>query len=286
VQKLDVAWTGKGYQFSLDANKAAYDGILGNSDSRPFIWTVMGWAGTQRYAVAWTGDQSASWDYIRWHVPTLIGSGLSGQAYATGDVDAIFGGSPETYTRDLQWKAFTPVLMGMSGWSAVARKHPWWFDEPYRSINRRYLKLKLRLTPYMYTLAREAEQTGAPLVRGLMWDYPSDPAAFTEAHKYQFLLGRDMLVAPVYRSQAVSQGWRKAIHLPQGTWFDYWDGRQATAGAAGRDIDLQVPRQAAGVRARRRDPADVSGSTVRRRKAEGRADAGLVSARRVRLHAV
>jgi alpha-glucosidase (family GH31 glycosyl hydrolase) len=78
----------------------------------------MGWAGTQRYAVAWTGDQSSSWDYIRWHIPTLVGSGLSGQAYASGDVDAIFGGSAETYTRDLQWKSFTPVLMGMSGWSA------------------------------------------------------------------------------------------------------------------------------------------------------------------------
>lgn len=240
VQKLDVAWTGKGYQFSLDANKAAYDGILDNSDSRPFIWTVMGWAGTQRYAVAWTGDQSASWDYIRWHVPTLVGSGLSGQAYASGDVDAIFGGSPETYTRDLQWKSFTPVLMGMSGWSAAERKHPWWFEDPYRSINRRYLKLKLRLTPYMYTLAREAEDSGAPLVRGLMWDYPQDPAALTERYKYQFLLGRDLLVAPVYRSQAASGGWRKGIHLPQGTWYDYWDGRQATAGAEGRDLDMQV----------------------------------------------
>lgn len=240
VQKLDVAWTGKGYQFSLDANKAAWDGIQDNSDSRPFIWTVMGWAGTQRYAVAWTGDQSASWDYIRWHVPTLIGSGLSGQAYASGDVDAIFGGSPETFTRDLQWKSFTPVLMGMSGWSSSARKQPWWFDEPYRSINRRYLKLKMRLTPYMYTLAQQAEQTGAPLVRGLMWDYPNDPAAFTEAHKYQFLLGRDLLVAPVYRSQAVSRGWRRGIHLPPGRWIDYWDGRQVVAGGAGRDIDLKV----------------------------------------------
>lgn len=240
VQKLDVAWTGKGYQFSLDANKAAYDGIVQNAGSRPFIWTVMGWAGTQRYAVTWTGDQSASWDYIRWHVPTLIGSGLSGQAYATGDVDAIFGGSPETYTRDLQWKAFTPVLMGMSGWAAAARKHPWWFDEPYRSINRRYLKLKMRLTPYMYGLAREAETSGAPPVRGLMWDHPGDPAAWTEAHKYQFLLGRELLVAPVYRSQAVSRGWRQGIHLPAGRWIDYWDGRQATAGKAGRDLDLQV----------------------------------------------
>ena len=240
AQKLDVAWTGKGYQFSLDANMAAAQGILDNSNARPFVWTVMGWAGTQRYAVTWTGDQSGSWDYIRWHVPTLIGSGLSGQAYATGDVDGIFGGSPETYTRDLQWKTFTPVLMGMSGWAKSERKHPWWFDEPYRSINRDYLKLKMRLMPYMYTYAHEAELTGAPIVRGLMWDYPQDPNANNEAYKYQFMLGRDFLVAPVYRSQAASKGWRKGIYLPQGQWIDYWDGRVVEAGTKGKLIDQQV----------------------------------------------
>ncbi len=240
VQKLDVAWTGKGYQFAMDANQSAFNGILHNSDSRPFLWTVMGWAGIQRYAVAWTGDQSSSWDYIRWHIPTLVGSGLSGMAYASGDVDAIFGGSAETFTRDLQWKSFTPVLMGMSGWSGNARKHPWWFDEPYRSINRDYLKLKMRMTPYMYGLAQEAATTGAPLLRALMWDYPQDPQAYTEAHKYQFLLGRDLLIAPVYRSQAASRGWRRDIHLPQGRWIDYWDGRQLQAGAPGRDLDRAV----------------------------------------------
>ncbi|AMJ57230.1 MULTISPECIES: TIM-barrel domain-containing protein [Stenotrophomonas] len=240
VQKLDVAWTGQGYQFAMDANRQAFDGILNNSDSRPFLWTVMGWAGIQRYAVAWTGDQSSSWDYIRWHVPTLVGSGLSGMAYASGDVDAIFGGSAETFTRDLQWKTFTPVLMGMSGWSANARKHPWWFDEPYRSINRDYLKLKMRLTPYMYGLVHEAAQTGAPPVRGLMWDNPQDPHAQDETYKYQFLLGRDLLVAPVYRSQAASRGWRRDIHLPAGGWYDYWDGRHLQAGAAGRQLDRPV----------------------------------------------
>ncbi|MGE8268532.1 MAG: TIM-barrel domain-containing protein [Stenotrophomonas geniculata] len=240
VQKLDVAWTGKGYQFAMDANRQAFNGILDNSDSRPFLWTVMGWAGIQRYAVAWTGDQSSSWDYIRWHVPTLVGSGLSGMAYASGDVDAIFGGSAETFTRDLQWKAFTPVLMGMSGWSSNARKHPWWYDEPYRSINRDYLKLKMRLTPYMYGLVHEAAQTGAPPVRGLMWDNPRDPHAQDETYKYQFLLGRDLLVAPVYRSQAASRGWRRDIHLPAGGWIDYWDGRRVQAGADGRQLDRQV----------------------------------------------
>lgn len=240
AQKLDVAWTGKGYQFAMDANRQAYDGILDNSDARPFLWTVMGWAGIQRYAVAWTGDQSSSWDYIRWHIPTLIGSGLSGMAYANGDVDAIFGGSAETFTRDLQWKSFTPVLMGMSGWASAARKHPWWYDEPYRSINRDYLLLKQRMMPYMYTLARAAEQSGAPLVRGLMWDYPNDPHANDERYKYQFLLGRDLLIAPVYRSQGGSGGWRRDIHLPQGRWIDYWDGRSLTADAKGRQVDRKI----------------------------------------------
>jgi len=238
VQKLDVAWTGKGYQWAMDANHDAAQGFLDNSDVRPFIWTVMGWAGIQRYAVTWTGDQSGSWDYIRWHVPTLVGSGLSGMNYSTGDVDGIFGGSPETFTRDLQWKCFTPVFMGMSGWSRTERKHPWWFDEPYRSINRRFLKLRQRLMPYIYTLARETETTGAPMVRGIMWDHSGDPEAYD--HPYQFFLGQDLLVAPVYNSQAASGGWRKDIHLPEGRWIDYWNGNVLVAGCGGRTVDVPV----------------------------------------------
>lgn len=240
LQKLDVAWTGKGYQFALDANHAAAQGILDNSDSRPLVWTVMGWAGIQRYGVPWTGDQSGSWDYIRWHIPTYIGSGMSGMAYATGDLDGIFGGTPETFTRDLQWKAFTPVVMGMSGWSAAERKHPWWFDEPYRSINRDYLKLRQRLMPYLYTYAHQTEQDGSPIVRGLVWDHPGDPHALTERHKYQFFYGRDFLVAPVYRSQSATGGWRKDVYLPQGRWIDYWDGRVADAPRGGLTIDYPV----------------------------------------------
>lgn len=238
VQKLDVAWTGKGYQWALDANHAAARGFLDYSQSRPFIWTVMGWAGIQRYAVTWTGDQSGSWDFIRWHIPTLIGSGLSGMNYSTGDVDGIYGGSPETFTRDLQWKSFTTVFMGMSGWSRSERKHPWWFEEPYRSINRRYLKLRQRLMPYIYTLARETELTGAPMVRGTMWDHPEDPHA--DDYPNQFFLGRELLIAPVYSSQSASGGWREDVYLPEGRWIDYWNGNVVDAGAGGKLLNIPV----------------------------------------------
>jgi len=226
VQKLDVAWTGAAYQHSLDCNKQAWTSLVSNSESRGMVWTVQGWAGTQRYSVCWTGDQSGSWNLIRWHIPTLIGSGLSAQAYATTDVDGIFGGSPETYTRDLQWKCFTPVLYCMNGWAGKMNKSPWAYEEPYRSINRRYLKLKMRLTPYMYKYAREAYDSGAPITRGMIWEYPKDKKTWDSSTQHQYMLGKWILVAPVYTSMKVNKGWRKEdIYLPEGQWIDYWDGR-------------------------------------------------------------
>ncbi len=217
--KLDVAWIGEGYKFGIDGCKSAYNGIENNSDARGFVWSVCGWAGSHRNTVMWTGDQKGTWDYIRWHIPTVIGSGLSAQNCATGDIDGIFGGSDKTFTRDLQWKCFTPVFMSMSGW-APKDKQPYVYGEPYTSINRTYLKLKLRLTPYMYTLCNEAWETGTPAVRALVLEYPNDPVTKGAATQYEFLLGKNFLVAPVYSDTNV----RDNIYLPEGKWFDYWDG--------------------------------------------------------------
>lgn len=223
--KLDVAWVGSGYKFAIDGVKDAYEGIENNSDARGFIWSVCGWAGTHRHSTVWTGDQSGTWDYIRWHIPTVIGSGLSAQNAATGDVDGIFGGSDSTYVRDLQWKCFTPIFMSMSGWASnnkngIKDKQPWLFGEPFTSINRKYLKLKQRLTPYMYTLCAEANHTGTPSVRGLLLEYPDDPVTWGSDTKYEFLLGTDFIVAPVYKPE----DYRDSIYFPAGTWIDYWDG--------------------------------------------------------------
>ena len=220
VCKLDVAWVGPGYKFALDACKSAYNGIENNSDSRGFVWSVMGWAGTQKYSTVWTGDQSGNWEYIRFHIPTVIGAGLSAQNCATGDVDGIFGGSDSTYVRDLQWKCFTPVFMAMSGWAKKDRQ-PYIQGEPYTSINRKYLDLKMRLTPYMYTYCQHAHETGVPATRAMILEYPKDPVTWGKATQYQFMNGEWLLVAPVYKSQAK----RDSIYLPKGTWYDYWDGK-------------------------------------------------------------
>ncbi|WP_461451433.1 glycoside hydrolase family 31 protein [Mucilaginibacter sp.] len=223
--KLDVAWVGPGYKFALDACKSAYNGIEDNSNGRGFVWSVMGWAGTQKYSTVWSGDQTGNWEYIRFHIPTVIGSGLSAQNAATGDVDGIFGGSDSTYVRDLQWKCFTPVFMVMSGW-AKKDKQPYIYGEPYTSINRKYLELKMRLTPYMYTYCEQAHETGVPASRAMVLEFPNDPVTWGKQTQYQFMNGESFLVAPVYKSEAK----RDSIYLPKGTWYDYWNGKAYAGG--------------------------------------------------------
>ncbi|MDJ0344587.1 glycoside hydrolase family 31 protein [Streptomyces sp. H10-C2] len=220
IAKLDVAWVGAGYKFALDGCKDAYKGIEDNSDARGFTWAPESWSGAQRCGVQWSGDQSGSWEYIRWQIPTYAGATMSGLAYTSGDVDGIFGGSPKTYTRDLEWKSFLPAVMTMDGWAA-SDKQPYQYGEPYTSINRQYLKLKESLLPYAYSYAAEANRTGVGQVRPLALEYPDDPKAASDAAKYEFLSGEDFLVAPVYQDSAVRDG----IYLPKGAWTDYWTGR-------------------------------------------------------------
>ncbi|MFF4369059.1 TIM-barrel domain-containing protein [Streptomyces sp. NPDC001594] len=225
--KTDVAWIGGGYKTAFQGVQQAVDGIEKNSDARRYVWTVDGWAGTQRNAVVWTGDTYGTWDDMRWHVPAIAGAGLSGINYASGDVDGIFGGSPKTYVRDLQWKAFTPAFMTMSGWGATnpsagyQDKQPWRFTEPYLSVNRKYLQLKMRLMPYLYTMSRVAHDTGVPSTRAMVLEYPDDPVARGNLTSGQFMAGDSFLVAPVVSDTSVRDG----IYLPAGTWTDYWTGK-------------------------------------------------------------
>ncbi len=253
VLKTDVAWVGAGYSFGLNgvADVAKIMPQYGNN-ARPFIISLDGWAGTQRYAGIWTGDQTGGeWEYIRFHIPTYIGSGLSGQPNITSDMDGIFGGrNPIVNIRDFQWKAFTPMQLNMDGWGSNP-KYPQALGEPATSINRWYLKLKSRLLPYTYSIAYEA-LTGKPMIRAMFLEEANDYTLGINT-QYQFMYGPSFLIAPVYKageslSAATADGTpadelptdaRDGIYLPKGQWLDYFTG---DAYEGGRIInDFPVP---------------------------------------------
>ena len=240
VLKTDVAWVGAGYSFGLNgvADVAQIMPYYGNS-SRPFIISLDGWAGTQRYAGIWSGDQTGGvWEYIRFHIPTYLGSGLSGQPNITSDMDGIFGGKNLTInTRDFQWKTFTPMELNMDGWGAN-EKYPHALGEPVASINRNYLKLKSELMPYTYSVAREAV-TGLPMIRAMFLEYPN---AYTKgtSTQYQYLYGPSFLVAPIYqatKSDEKGNDIRNGIYLPEGTWIDYFTGEKYTGNSILNSFD-------------------------------------------------
>ena len=241
VLKTDVAWVGAGYSFGLNgiADVAQIMPYYGNQ-ARPFIISLDGWAGTQRYAGVWTGDQTGGeWEYIRFHIPTYIGAGLAGMPNITSDMDGIFGGRDmEVNIRDFQWKTFTPMQLNMDGWGSNP-KYPQALGEPATSINRSYLKWKSMLLPYTYTFAHEAV-TGKPLIRAMFLEEENDLVMGQETvpkekqrtfvmgrrTQYQYMYGPWFLVAPIYEKDTVRNG----IYLPYGTWYDYFTGEKYEGG--------------------------------------------------------
>ena len=243
VLKTDVAWVGWGYSFGLNGVSDVGEIMpYYGGDARPFIISLDGWAGTQRYAGIWSGDQTGGdWEYIRFHIPTFIGSGLSGQPNITSDVDGIFGGkNVPVNVREFQWKTFTPMELNMDGWGANP-KYPEALGEPATSINRSYLKLKSQLMPYTYSIARQAVD-GKPMIRAMFLDYPNDYTLGTGT-QYQFMYGPSLLVAPVYQDTHMDKEGndvRNGIYLPEGRWVDYFNGDIYSGGRIINQFDAPI----------------------------------------------
>ncbi|MEZ5029536.1 MAG: glycoside hydrolase family 31 protein [Ferruginibacter sp.] len=243
VLKTDVAWVGDGYSFGLHgvADVAHIVPYYGNN-ARPFFITLDGWAGTQRYSSVWSGDQTGgNWEYIRFHIPTFIGAGLSGMSNITSDMDGIFGGQNAIVNaREFEWKTFTPMQLNMDGWGTNP-KYPQALGEPATSINRTYLKLKSALLPYSYSIAKEAV-TGLPMIRAMFLE-ESNAYTLGMATGYQFMYGPYFLVAPIYQSTAMDKEGndiRNNIYLPKGTWIDYFSGEEYTGGCIINSFDAPL----------------------------------------------
>jgi alpha-glucosidase len=185
-------------------------------DERPFVLTRSGWAGVQRYAVHWTGDNVSTWEHLHLTIPMVLNLGLSGLAFTGADVGGFDGdAAAELVMRWTQMGAFLPLFRNHSSlWSR--NQEPWAFGEPYLSLNRSAIELRYRLLSYLYTATWQCAQKGTPIARPLLWASPDDPATY--ALDDQFLCGDALLVAPISQPGQTS----RQVYLPAGEWFDFW----------------------------------------------------------------
>ncbi|SEF63969.1 alpha-glucosidase [Caloramator fervidus] len=196
--------------------KATYEGIKKHTNKRPFVITRACFAGTQKYSTVWTGDNHSFWEHLRMAVPMLLNLGLSGIAFCGTDVGGFqFDATPELLSRWVQLGCFMPLFRNHSC-IHTRDQEPWAFDKITEDINRKYIKLRYKLLPYLYDLMYQCEKTGLPVMRPLFLHYQNDKNTY-ELND-EFLFGENILVSPV-----LEQGKNiKAVYLPEGDWIDYW----------------------------------------------------------------
>ncbi len=191
---------------------------------RPFVMTRASYAGGQRYAVTWTGDNSSTWDHLRLCVEQLINLGLSGFAYSGCDVGGFVGGaSPELLTRWYQIAAFQPVYRNHAA-NDAPHAEPWVDSPEHLAIRRRFVEERYRLMPYLYALAEQNSRTGDPVMRPLFYDYP-DALKLDCDQAMSFTVGGNLLVAGPPRPESPRPF---KVCLPAGGWYDYWSGQPVT----------------------------------------------------------
>lgn len=185
------------------------------SSRRPFVLTRSGFAGVQRYAAVWTGDNTASSDYLLkgWWLNHQMG--LSGIPFVGDDIGGYIGAtSKELYIRWMQSGSFAPFMRSHKEAFAAANE-PWAFGEEAEIIARSYIELRYRLAPYWYSLFQEACQTGAPMVRPLAYYHPFDAKSYSAPYSYQTWIGSQLMLIPVTPEQRSVDMW-----LPAGQWYD------------------------------------------------------------------
>ena len=228
-------------------------------NERPYALHRNGYAGMQRYgAFLWSGDVYTTWETLKTHVPVAVNTALSGIPFWGTDIGGFVPTleyTGELHVRWFQFGAFNPLFrahgrnwhlrlpwgwnLGTVGVSEITNYRAGAADPDPSELNnaqvepicRKYLDLRYRLMPYLYSAVRECAQTGLPIVRAMWLHYPDDPAAVARGDQY--LWGRDMLVAPVVEQGATS----RRLYLPHGAWFDFWT-EQRVDGL--REIDRAV----------------------------------------------
>ena len=212
--------------YGMQMARSTFEGVKKLApQNRPFVLTRAGFSGVQRYSAVWTGDNYSGWEHLALSIPMLANLSVSGVPFVGADA----GGFAEMPTAELfaRWQqaaALTPFLRSHSvGW--VGNKEPWAFGDEWTRINRATIELRYQFLPYLYTLFREHERTGEPIMRPLWYEFPNDKGTYLIND--EFMVGGDVLVAPVVKEGTNTRG----IYLPTGAdWIDWWTGARLESG--------------------------------------------------------
>ena len=189
-------------------------------DLRTFVLSRAGFAGIQRYAANWMGDNLSRWDHLWVSMPMGAGLGLSGQAFVGADIGGFAGNTnPELFLRWMQYGVLTPFCRNHSELGNVDQ-YAWSFGDVIGEHVRAAVKLRYRLLPYLYACFLTAAETGAPVQRPLVFDYQYDGVVRDIDDEY--LLGPDLLVAPVTAPGITA----RQVYLPAGDWYDWHTGER------------------------------------------------------------
>jgi alpha-glucosidase len=224
--------------YGMENVRATYDGLRTlRPNERAFVLTRAAYAGAQRYAATWTGDNTASWNHLRMMMPTLISLGMSGYPIVGADIGGFAGSPPaDLLTRWFEVGAFTPIFRDHTA-KGTKEQEPWAQGPEHEAIRRKYVELRYRLLPYIYTSVEETTRTGVPLMRPVFLEYLQAEEFYREldnSYLPVYLFGRDLLVAP----KVVEMVDDMPVTLPPGLWYDYWTGQPVQGG---KEFVLDVP---------------------------------------------
>jgi alpha-glucosidase len=220
-------------QYGLLMAMATVSGVRrAQPSARTFVLSRAGFAGIQRYAANWMGDNLSRWDHLRLSMPMAMGLGVSGQAFVGADIGGFRGNcNAELFVRWMQYGTLTPFCRNHSEIGNVDQ-YAWTWGDTVLELVRDAIALRYRLLPYLYSAFVRATETGAPVQRPLVFDHQHD--ALVRDIDDEYLLGPDLLVAPV---TAAGQTARQ-VYLPAGDWYD-WHTDDVVAG--GRYVLAATP---------------------------------------------
>jgi alpha-glucosidase len=215
--------------YGMENSRATFDGLKTiDPDVRPFVLTRASYAGGQRYAATWTGDNSSSWNHLRLATPMLENLGLSGFAFSGADVGGYAGSpTPELLTKWIEVAAFQPIDRDHAE-KGKEDQEPWVGGPEQEAIRRHFIKTRYQLLPYLYTLAEEASRTGLPIVRPLFLEFPNaahdgHPIDIDVPAAGEFMLGPDLLIAPAPYPEEDDP---YIVEFPSSGWYSYWTGER------------------------------------------------------------